>query len=113
MKETDDAMRVSLLEDQKINEFKLRRHKLLSDELVLLGRYNINVPSNGCCQFAALAMTLAPLVKHPRSNDKELREQIVNYLLANKESLEEEQQLVFRNGDAAFKKDLEAAYGDI
>ena len=58
----------------KITEFKLRRHKLLSDELVPLGRYIIDVPSNGSCQFAALVVGLAPLVKHPSFDDQELRE---------------------------------------
>ena len=73
------------------------------------------MPSNGSCQFAALVVGLATLVEHPpsASGGQELRDQIVSYLLANKESLAEGgQQLGFQYGDAAFKKDVVSAYGD-
>ena len=69
IEETDDAMRMSLLEDQKITDFKLRRHKLLSDALAKLGRYIIDVPIDGSCQFAAPLVELTPLIEHPPPDD--------------------------------------------
>ena len=100
------------MEDQKMTEFKLKRHKLLGDELDPLGLYIIDVLSDGSCQFAALVVGLATLVDHPPSSDQELRNRIVNYLLANRELLEEGQQLGFQHGDAAFRGDVLSAYGD-
>ena len=69
IEETDDTMRISLLEDQKINVFRLRRHKLLSDALAPLGRYVIDVPSDGSWKFSALLAGLTPLIEHLPSDD--------------------------------------------
>ena len=69
MEATDDAVRISLVEGQKINDFKLRRHRLLSDVLAPLCRSVIDVPSDGSWQFAALLVGLAPLIEHPPSDD--------------------------------------------
>ena len=114
IEETDDAMRMSLLEDQKITDFKLRRHKLLSDALAPQGRHTIDVSSDGSCQSAALLVELTPLIEHPPPDDQKLREWIVTYiyLLANKESLQEGQQLGFQHGDPAHRKGVDATYGD-
>ena len=54
MEETNESIRVSLLEDQEMTEFNLKRHKLLGDKLSPLDLYIIDVPSDGSCQFAAL-----------------------------------------------------------
>ena len=108
----NDAMHMPPLEDQQITEFKLNRHKLLGDELDPLGLYTTDVPNDGSCQFAALVVGLATLVEHPPSSDQELRNQIADYLLANKESLEVGQQLSFQHGDAAFRKGALSAYGN-
>ena len=75
---------------QDIQEYrKTQTPLILSDALTPLGRYVIDVPNDGSCQFAALLVGLTPLIKHPPSDDQELTEEIVTYLLANKESLQE------------------------
>ena len=99
------------MEDQKITEFKLKRHKLLGVELEPLGLYIIDVLSDGSCQFAALITGLETLVEDPSSSIQGLRDQLVNYLLGNRVSLEEGQQIGFLHGDPDFKKDVLSAYG--
>ena len=72
------------MEEQRITKFKIKRHKLLGDKLDLQGLYIIDVPSDGNCQFAALALGLVELGEHPPCDYQVLRNRIVDYLLANK-----------------------------
>ena len=56
---------------------------------------------------------LGPNSKHPKVTQSAYLTLLSHtYLLANKESLQERQQLGFQHGDAAFRKDVEAAYSD-
>ena len=105
-------MRVSLMESRRMTEFKLERHKLLGHEIALQGLYIVDVPSDGNCQFEALAIGLGELGDHPPCDCQVLRDIIVDYLLANKELFETGQQQAFLHGDPSFKEDVLSAYGN-
>ena len=89
-----------------MTEFKLERHKLLGHEIALQGLYIVDVPSDGNCQFEALAIGLDELGEHPPCDCQVhvLRDRIVEYLLANKELFETGQQQAFLHGDPSFKR---------
>ena len=112
VEETNGSIRVSLLEDQEVTEFNLKRHKLLGDNLSPPGLYIIDVPSDGSCQFTALELGLATLVEDPPASDQGVRDQIVDYLLANRELLEKGQQTSFQYSDSVFKEAVLSAYDD-
>ena len=110
VEETNEYMRVTLLENREMTAFSLKRHKLLGDELVPLDLYIIDVPSDGNCQFEALKLGLATLVEHPPTGNQEVRNRIADYLLAHKGSLEGGQQLSFQYGDNVFREAVFSAY---
>ena len=114
VEETNESIHVlvSLLEDQEMTEFNLKCHKLLGDNLSPLGLYIIDMLSGGSCQFAALELGLATLVKYPPAGDQGARDQIVDCLLANRELLEEGQQASFQYNDSVFKEAILSTYDD-
>lgn len=113
MEETNESIRVSLLKDQKIAKFNLKRHKLLGDKLRPRNLYIIDVPSDGSCQFAAPRLGLDTLVNDPPADDQGMREKNADYLLANRELLEDGQQASFPHGGPNFKEAVFPAYDGI
>ena len=89
VKELNDSMQVSLLEEQEVARFHMKRHKLLSDELHTQDCYIFDVPSDGSCQFAGIRLGLVELVENPPADDQEVRDTIVDYLLMNRELFED------------------------
>ena len=119
VKETNDAMRVSLLEDQKITEFSLKRHKLLGNKLDPLDVHTISVPSDGNCQFAALELGLVTLVEHAAALELGLANwppgsERPNFRLPAGEQrvAREGHRLSFQYGDAVFRGATLPAYDD-
>ena len=89
VEETNGSIRVSLLEDQEIDRFNLKRHKLLGDELCPQKLYIIDVPSDGSCQFATLRLGLVTLVEDPPADDQGMRDKTVDCLFVTRELLED------------------------
>ena len=113
VEETNESIRVSLLEDQKVARFHIERHKLLGDKLRPQDLYIIDVPGDGSCQFAALRLGLVKLVEDPPADDQEVRNKIVDYLLENKKLFKDGQQARFLHGDSDFKEAVSSAYDDV
>jgi hypothetical protein len=113
VEELNDSMHVSLLEEQEVARFHMKRHKLLGNELHPLNQYIFDVPGDGSCQFAGIRLGLEELMENPPADDQEVRNVIVDYLLENRESLEDGQQISFLHGDSDFREAVFSAYDGI